>query len=92
MKKTMMSMGLIWFAPTVPSCTSWRPIARIARRKRSAINGAVEKLMDMRTATKRDGVFLSRVFAVRAALSCLGEMMRQALQASRKAFDHGLGM
>ena len=43
-KKSMISSGEMFSAPIVPSCTSCRPIAKMASRKRSAINGAVTKL------------------------------------------------
>ena len=51
-KKAMMSSGEMLFAPTVPSCTSTFPIARIASRKRSAIRGAVTKLRGKSRRTK----------------------------------------
>ena len=42
-KNPMMSRGEIPAIPMVPSCTSCLPIAVIASRNRSAINGAVMK-------------------------------------------------
>ena len=53
------------------------------------LTNAVEKLIDIWTTT----YFGCDFFSARSRFrSCRGEMMRQALRASRKAFDHGRGM
>lgn len=44
-KNTMMSIGEMLSAPSVPALTSALPMADIARRNRSAIKGAVTKFM-----------------------------------------------
>ncbi|KAK8194345.1 hypothetical protein M8818_007534 [Zalaria obscura] len=79
MKNTMISMGEMLFAPMIPSCTSCRPIAKMASKKRSAINGAVMKFNGKLSRTKV--LTLPLVSSVKRCWerSCLGGITRKAL-------------
>ena len=86
-KNTMMSIGEMLLAPMVPSWTSCRPIARMASRKRTAINGAVIKFMGKLSRTKGLGLPFPSPPG-----SCLGCITRNAARMFKKALAIGRGM
>ena len=90
-KTTIISIGEILLSPIIPSYTSCRPIAKMASKKRSAIKGAVIKLMGKLSRTK------SLTWQFWLSLepwwewSCFGDMTRKVPKVYKTASESGLG-
>ena len=87
-KKAMISIGEMLFAPMVPSCTSLWPIAKIASKKRSAMSGAVTKLMGNLNRMKGLTLPFESSFEPRSEGSDLGGAIRKKASVSETTLQN----